>query len=302
MEHTPVPNRASFLGSSDIGAVLGVSKWKTPLDVYMQKTGQSDEPMPAARQKVLNRGKRLEPLVIDMLAEELELNIIARNRRYIDAEYPFLACEVDAETEMGGERVNIEIKTSHPFAADQWGEEGSDEIDVSYAAQAMFSLMITGRARCLFGVLIGSDNLLTYNVYRDTEVIAHMRATAIDFWQEHVLKNIPPQPQNVDDVLKLFAADNGGVIEASPEIAAALSQLRTIKSSIKSYSEEKERVEFQIKEFISPNAILNVAGKKAATWKAQTQQRFDQERFKKEQPQMYEQYMHTVSFRALRLS
>ena len=33
-------DRRTYLGSSDVAAILGLSKWKTPVDVYFEKIGQ----------------------------------------------------------------------------------------------------------------------------------------------------------------------------------------------------------------------------------------------------------------------
>ncbi|MFY1991373.1 YqaJ viral recombinase family protein [Achromobacter xylosoxidans] len=58
-------DRTRFLGGTDMAALYGVSKWKTPLQVWAEKTRRDayreDDP---AKTKVLNRGKRLEPVVV----------------------------------------------------------------------------------------------------------------------------------------------------------------------------------------------------------------------------------------------
>jgi predicted phage-related endonuclease len=33
-------NRTSFLGGSDIGAILGVSKYRSAMDIWLEKTGK----------------------------------------------------------------------------------------------------------------------------------------------------------------------------------------------------------------------------------------------------------------------
>ena len=37
--------RRAGIGGSDVAALLGLSRWKTPLDVFLDKTGRS-EPIP----------------------------------------------------------------------------------------------------------------------------------------------------------------------------------------------------------------------------------------------------------------
>lgn len=243
--NAPHLDRSQFLGSSDIAAVLGVSPWKTRLDLYLEKTGQG-KPEDPDKAKIFKRGKRMEPIVIDMLEEERGFQIIARNQRYIDADFPFLACEVDAEALIDGEHVNLEIKTSHPFAAAKFGEEGTDEIPIEYAAQAMFSLMITGRRRCIFGVLVGSDNLTTYEVIRDNETIAGMRDAALQFWQDHVLAGVEPEPSNLPDIFKIMRRRASSEVQANGDVLALVDKLKSLKQTVRAAEEGIEDCQFQI--------------------------------------------------------
>ncbi|MBK8117555.1 MAG: YqaJ viral recombinase family protein [Candidatus Accumulibacter sp.] len=104
------------------------------------------------KQRLFDRGHRWEPVVVEMLVDELldrghDVQIIDRNARYQDPEFPFLACELDLELLIDGEEHNAEIKTVSPFAAKAWGEQDTDEIPLYYAAQVMHGLMVKPRKR-----------------------------------------------------------------------------------------------------------------------------------------------------------
>ena len=91
------PDRTKFLGGSDAAAVLGISPWRTPLDLWRDKVQPAmPENADPARMRVLERGKRMEPYIVDLLAAETDLAILARNQRYVDPEFAFLAAEIDA--------------------------------------------------------------------------------------------------------------------------------------------------------------------------------------------------------------
>jgi predicted phage-related endonuclease len=90
-------DRQKYIGGSDVAAILGISPWKTPLDVYLDKSQPRVETVDPARQRLFTRGQRMEPYVIDLLAEEEGICIVARGNRYIDPELPFVAAEIDAE-------------------------------------------------------------------------------------------------------------------------------------------------------------------------------------------------------------
>jgi predicted phage-related endonuclease len=140
----------------------------------------------AARLRVLNRGKRMEPYILDMIRDEHGVNVIAANERYTDQAVDYFACEIDAEAqdEMRG-HINIEIKTVHPFKVKEWGEELTDALPLHYLAQVQWGLGITRRQHCDVYALIG-DDLKRYAVEADGELIATLREKAIQFWVRYV--------------------------------------------------------------------------------------------------------------------
>src|SRR5262245_21676530 len=105
-------NRQHFIGASDISAILGISPWKTPLQLYLEKTGQAE---PEKEKPVLRRGQRWEPIALQMLMDLIEDDegsrptLWARNERFIDKSHDFFSCEIDAEIDYHGERTNVEI-------------------------------------------------------------------------------------------------------------------------------------------------------------------------------------------------
>ena len=291
-------DRQTYIGSSDTAAILGISPWKTPLDVYLDKVQPRVEITDPDKLRVLNRGKRMEPYVIDLLAEEAGLEIVRRGERYIDTEYNFLAAEIDAEAASGE---NIEIKTVSPFKAKEWGEQQSDEIPVHYAAQAMHALMITGRALCVFGVLIGADDFRIYRIERDDVTIAAIRAKEIAFWKRVQDRN-PPDPSTVSDVFRLFGThDSGAAIAANDAIQADVLALKSLKADAKSLEGIIAMREERIKLYMGDAAILTMNGTPSITWKEQQSKRFDQAAFKADHPDLFEKFTKVAASRVFRL-
>ena len=290
-------DRQFFLGGSDAAAVLGVSPWRSPIELYLEKTTPRAEEPSAGKMKVFTRGKKMEPYVCDILAEETGLSIMKRNERYIDAEYSFLACEIDAETK----DANIEIKTVSPFKAREWGEQQTDEIPVAYTAQAMHGLMITGRDVCIFGVLIGGDDFRIYRVERDDEIIAGLRRRECDFWHNHVVPRIPPEPTTLNDVRFLYGKDSGIAIEANAEIMNAAASLKLVKENIGELSKAAAALEERIQLYMRDAAILTVNGKPVATWRTHTRSDFDQTAFKAANQELFERFKKTTEIRTFRI-
>lgn len=207
-------DRRKYIGGSDIAAILGISPWKTALDLWIDKTTPPREDGSNAAAK--RRGTRLEPYIIDMIEAEHGMPIAQRNRRYIDPIVPIFAAEIDAENTAGE---NVEIKTVHPFKAREWGEEGGDALPIHYVAQTQWGLGITGRDRCHVFALIG-DDLRRYVVDRDDETIDAMRTRASEFWERYVVPALrPPVDYNHSkaqaSLRRLYPGTDGSVVEAT---------------------------------------------------------------------------------------
>ncbi len=331
-------DRREYIGGSDAAAIMGVSKWATPLQCYLEKIGEAPPREPDdQREKIFRRGKRLEPIVIDMLIDEYGLQVTKRSppenpNRYHHPDYDFLRAEIDFEflvdrniveqcdgmidPALIGTIQNGEIKTSHPNASGNWGEMFTEEIPIEYAAQSMHGLMVTNRHFCLYGTLVGADDLSLYGVRRDDETITGMLSRELQFWR-CVQDRIPPDPSTMADVLGLMYRIKGRPIEATGAIAEAVANLKQIKSSIKAFEADEDRVKFEIAAFIFQNlkelqerdprvsledaTALEFAGRTLLTWKMQEANRIDTKRLRAEVPDIAEQFTNTTHSRVMRI-
>lgn len=314
------PDRSKFLGGSDIAAVMGLSPWATPVELWMQKTGRTPKEEPdAARQRMFDRGHKLEPFIRDMVIAKLqdqgvEVEVLAINQRYQDAEHPFLACEIDFELELTGEveiggkvyaldheEVNADAKSVSGFARKKWGMDSNEDVPIEYAAQFMHGLGIRGRRLCLVAALRSLDDVDIYWTVRDDETVAAMREKAVMFWNDCVLADKAPDPFTFSDIKLLFPSDNGKSIEATEEVAAQVADLKRVKAAIRDLEAHEELLTFAIGDFISPHSTLTFGGKELCTWKAQVTVRLDQKRLKEEAPDTYAAFSKPSTGRVLRL-
>lgn len=297
MQNVGQLNRAKYIGGSDVAAILGISPWRTQLEVYLDKVQPRVKPVDHSKQKVFKRGQRMEPYVIDLLSEETGLEIIARGNRYIHGTYDFIAAEIDAEAATGE---NIEIKTVSPFKAREWGEVKTDAIPVHYTAQAMHGMMVTGKQVCVFGVLIGGDDFRIYRVERDEETIQAILEKEIEFW-DRVRDLNPPPASTVRDITMLFEKDQGTSIEANGTALILLNNLRDMKARQKEIADEIAVSEEKLKLYMQENAFLTIDQKPVATWKSQVTKRFDQKAFQEANPDLFEQFRTTTTSRVFRI-
>lgn len=246
-------DRRGYVGGSDVPAIFGISPWKTALDLYEEKTAAEFvvPDVKPERQKLFDRGKKLEPFVLEMLKDEHGVELLYRNQRYSDPEHSWMRAEIDFETG-GPELLNGEIKTVSPFAAQDWGEQQTDQIPLWYCLQVMWGLMVTRRTEAVVAALVGADDLRLYHVRYDNELAQEIRSRVVQFWQGHVVPRVPPAPRTVGDVHKMLYKYAGFTVPLDEELTEDLRCLRECKSAIK----EAEVLEAKYEETIKRNLLI----------------------------------------------
>ena len=312
-------DRTKFLGGSNAAAVMGLGAYgNTPLTCYLAKIGEGAEEIDPKRELFLQRRKRWEGPIIEMLREEFDAEIVGVNRRYRDREHAFLAAEIDFEwRDVDGSIQNGEIKTVSPFAfgeRDGWGEAGSADIPVHYAAQVMAGLGLTGRQTCIVAAMVGLDSMIFYRIERDDETIAALREKMVSFWVNNVLPRVPPEPISYEDCLKLTLRMRGKPVEINDHVAARLEQLRGLRADAKVNEGDQDQIKFEILDYIrkawalapdveiGDNAVLLRGGQKIATFNAQVTNRIDSDRLRQEKPEIAVEFNKQTRTRVLRIN
>lgn len=309
----PDIDRKTYLGGSDVAGIFGVSPWATPADVYFRKKGdEAQVKIDPMRERIYKRGKRLEPVVIEMLEEELGILVTKVStqespNRYIDAEYPFMAAEIDFEWEVRQEDIvrfpwardlvvgstqNGEIKTVAPFPAvlNKWGDMDTDEVPIEYAFQSMHGLAVTKRQVCMYGTLFGSDNLVTYAVGSDAETIADMRRRLVMFWENHVLLGVPPPPLTLADLQRMYLKPSLAKIDADEATREFVAKLHAVMDQEAVVEARKKELQFQLENFMREHEALVDGNKVLATWKASKYSRLDDDALKAAHPTIYDEF------------
>lgn len=279
---TDQPDRRTYLGSADIAAIVGLHPDRTPLQVYLAKMNGEPEPSTELK-KLFRRGKLMEPVARSMAIEDFGLQVIGVNRRFTHPDYPWAKAEIDFETvQDDGTEINNEVKSVHHTQQGMWGEEHTDEIPIHYWAQVQYALGITNRRHAKVWALFGLDNLVPYTVTRDDQIVEEFMAKAEKFWNDCVLRKVPPVPVNSDDLSRLYLRRNGTPIEADAETLEVLAKLKALKASLKADKDELANLEFMLQSAmcrglgIDPtddptedNLSLVSGGKTLLTWKRQ---------------------------------
>ncbi len=293
-EWLAVRNRG--LGGSDAGAVCGISPYKTPVDVWLEKTGQA-EPVDLSDNQAVAWGNILEDTIATEFSKRTGMKVQRRNATLKHPEHDWMLAHVDrliVGTDKGPGI--LEVKTAGQYMSDKWGDPGTDQVPDEYALQVAHYLAVTGYAWARLAVLIGGRDLRVYDLPRDEDLIALLMAREEKFWTQHVETRLAPPPSTAGDIETLYAIDNGESLPATSEIESACEKLSAVKLSLKVGEQAKEELEQKVKAAMEDNSVLvDANGLPLITWKkARDSQRFDAKRFKSEHPDLHSQYLNTV--------
>lgn len=304
-------DRRKFLGGSDAAAVLGVSPWKTPVQLWLEKTGRDaelerEDPDATRRKK---RGVILEPFIRQMTIEKLvdeghDVKLVATNKRYTDRVDRFLSCEIDFELMLDGELVPVDAKSVDGRARLRWGEVGTDEIPIEYAAQFMAGLMIHPKAprRTLVAALRGFDDVDLYWQERDEVTIEAMRAKMVSFWLENVKADKPPDPKTLADLRGLWPKPEPKGIQATDEILELVAGLKKIQADAADLKRAEDNIRFFLGRFIGDAAVLRDGVRDLMTWELEERGRFDLDAFKAAHPDWHAMFYRREKTRVLRFA
>ena len=291
-------SRKTGIGGSDIAAIIGVSKFKTALEVYLSKT--TDQPEQQGEH--LYWGHALENPIIDRFVRDTGANVIRQPEMRHHPQHQWAIANADALiTNSDTIEAILEIKTSSAFKSREWGADDTDEVPIEYIAQVQWYMWIYNLQEAYIAALIGGNQYRQYHITRDDELIAMLAEKAQAFWQNHVIPRIPPEPQNGEDAQKLYPHDNGDTAEADSATLTAYAELRELKAQEKELKAQIAAKEDLLKIKIGNYSTMQANGNTLFTWKTQSSSRFDSSAFKNAHPDLYQQYTKTSETRVLRL-
>lgn len=311
--------RKSGIGGSDIAAILGLSPFKSAVDVFLDKTGQVPD-------SEMNEAMFWGTVLEDVVAKHYQDTSGAKVQRIGDLmrhpERPWMIANIDRAIVTPGSRARfdegkllgadgiLEVKTASAYKAGEWGTpDDEDAIPTHYAAQAMWYLGIAGLDWCDLAVLIGGQKYLVKRIERDDETIKGMAERAEEFWFKHVVERIAPEPKTGDDAIKLFPRDSGRSIEANPKTLELLSRAVELKAQISALELELDGdrkkgvngVMGELKAYMGDASAITIGSETLCTWKAQTAQRLDTPAFKAAHPDIYAQFLKSIESRVFRI-
>ena len=236
--------RQKGIGGSDVAAILGINPYRTPLDIYREKTTEITEDR--APSEAAYWGTQLESIVAQEFSKRTGFMIqrvyhqLASNLdHYIGTSTPTQWALANIDGAVINHRISaavrltnpasiwnvqklmmttdtlLECKTAYALMAEHWGLSQEAEIikreitskhkiPLYYETQVQWYMAVTAAKLCYVAVLIGGQDFRIYAVDRNESIIQMIATRCFDFWMKHVRAGVPPEPIIDDDVKNLL--------------------------------------------------------------------------------------------------
>lgn len=285
--------RSNGLGGSDIGTMLGLNQYKSPYQLWLEKTGQIEAP-DISDKIAIQVGNELEDLVARIFTQQTGMTVQRDNKTHYHKDYPFLLANIDRK--IVGEKALLECKTTSAFNKQQWED---DEIPASYIMQVQHYLNVLDYDKAYIAVIIGNHDFVWKEIQRDDELIEMYTKEAIKFWNENVLKNVAPEIDGslaTKEALNLVDYEPINTLPMYKVQDEQIEQITVIKSQIKELNTLQTELENKIKSYMVEHDAEGLESDKfKVTWKEYSRTTIDSKKLKKELPEIYEQYSKTAS-------
>ena len=283
--------RKQGIGGSDAGAVCGLNPYRRAIQVYYDKT--SDE-VEVIDNEAMRQGRELEEYVARRFCEASGKKVRRANAMFYDENHPFMLADVDRM--VVGENAGLECKTASPYAEGNW-QEG--KIPLSYQLQCHHYMSVCNADAWYLAVLIYGRDFKYYKIERDEEIIRNLIHMEKNFWNEHVLKRVIPDP----DGSKVADAAIAERFKKTESVAIPLNgfdeklkRRQELLSLLDKMETEKRQIDQELKLYLGDAEIAENTSYRVS-WKPVTRSSLDEKRLKEEEPEIYDKYLRVTSSR-----
>ena len=289
------------IGGSEAAAIAGLNPYSSAFTVYWDKVGKG-EPMEVS--EGMRQGTDLEEYVAKRFCEATGKKVRKCEYMLQSAENPFMIADVDRF--VVGENAILECKTS--LNRSGYSYEDANNIPAYQLVQCLHYMSVVGAEKAYLATLVfGKDfNIVEINASAYKDDIASLIQIEKRFWEENVLKEIPPQPDGSERSTEIISEQFPSANEELSPVdlmgySPQLHRLSELKKQIVELTDEKTEIENTLKTALG-EAPVGEYGDFRITWKNRESTRLDSKALKADMPDVYAKYAKTLSTRTFLFS
>jgi len=185
--------RKTMITATDASAIMGASKYKTPLQLYKEKNGEEGS---VFMSEAMRRGIELEPLARELFTFKTGIKLVPKEdpkNVVVSEEYPWMMASLDGISECG--QYTVEIKCPMPNSYDHYLAK-TRQVPPMYYPQVQHQIQCRKPLVHFFLVFDGFDGD-PFEVPKNNSYIDRMIAEELKFYTL-LLNKTPPEPSDGD--------------------------------------------------------------------------------------------------------
>lgn len=291
--------RKNSIGASEVAAALGISKYRTRYDLFLDKLNENID---YVDNESMYWGRAHENAVAIRFSEETGLKLRKENKIRLHQDYDYLSATLDRTIVADPDKAAwlflerfpkvdpaifnkpgiLEIKTVRGYAYDKWDADIAPE----YWCQIQHQFDVTGYEWGFFAILVDGNRYFQYAVLPDQVFIENQRDELIEFWTKYIEPETAP-PMEAKDYEKLELKED--VIELqSDDLMKKYERHWIVANMIKKLTEEKDELQDAMKLAIGNHKKLICNSSEICNFSEYKQ--FDSTKLKKDDPVLYSSY------------
>lgn len=226
------------IGASDLPAILGLSRHRNAVHVYLEKLGQwglSDNP-------ALRVGRKMEAAIAEEYTLQTGHSLVRPDLvTMVHPQHDWIAASLDWVRE------GVVVECKHVGFVEGYGRPGTDEIPQSVYAQVQQQMEVADLEQADVAALMPGGVLQVYTVRRSREFFAEVFPRLEEFWRCVTARTVPmvcADTPKLGEALALaypFSVEDRIVLD-DPELADLAETYLARKKEIKSLEEGNEAI------------------------------------------------------------
>lgn len=237
--------RKNYVGSSEIGALFGLSPWVTRWQLFQLKRGLLPD---VFETKSMTAGRHFEPAVASYSAEVFGMTL-RKVRRYLTCDdVAGLGSSLDYEETGNGYLAPVEIKFS--LYGDDWGWEGQEltQCPDVYLLQTQAQLMCMPSAPHATLIAFAGGDIRRMTIPRNERLVTAIREAVTAFWDDVRAGREPPVDFNADAdaVSRLAYLSKLRTLTMTPDQAPLFAEWKQAQADVKAAEARAEAARTQV--------------------------------------------------------
>lgn len=289
------------IGGSDVGAILGLNEYTSPLQIYKAKVENIKKDL--SNNVNVKKGNDLEDLIrgkyVTVEFAKLGYTIKKVQCMLINQKYPWLRANLDGiavknDSDKHTDNIVIEIKYVSEWGETKWNGDDYFGIPPSYYAQVQTYMLVTGAKKAVVCALFDSTwEVKYYTIPRNEEFIEDLINKTKMFYEYHMLMKIPPTYKSSidkDDIVETLKSEEPVVEYVDKAMDSLIAQYKETDAEIKKLNETKSKLKDDLlnRYVKGGRGEFNPKGVKVTSY---VQTSFDSSKFKEDNPATYLNYL-----------